>query len=115
LGKKRRGKEEKERRDGLHLASVFFRKVNYVSSFYPAQAIKKLLDRAKRCLMQFLRTAEHVKANAKLMVQRTGVVSNHVKTAAFRRTLGSERADYYVPSRFDRAGYLSHVGNPLLG
>ena len=53
--------------------------------------------------MEFPGTLDQPEARAKLAVQRRLIVTNHIKAAAFGRTLRAEAADDDVPSRFRRA------------
>ena len=81
--------------------------------FDSAVAIEKLLDCAKRCLMQFLRTPQQAEVHSKFSVQRFGIVADNLKTTALRGTLWSESADDHVASALYRAGDLADIGNTV--
>jgi hypothetical protein len=57
----------------------------------------------------------HAKTWAKFLVQRFGIVTNNIETAAFCWTLGTERADDNMTSSFHRAGDLADICGALLG
>lgn len=83
--------------------------VRRFSSFEPAIAIEKLLGRSKWRVMQFPGTVYQAEASPKLIVKRFGVVSHYVKAAAFRRPLGSKRADDHVAAPPDRPRHVPDI------
>ena len=79
--------------------------------FYPAKAVKKLLNRAKRCAVQFLGAIQQSKMHTELSMQFLRIVADNVQTAAFRWPLWPECADNHVASGLDRIGYLANISH----
>ena len=52
---------------------------------------------------------------SELMVKRVGIVSNDIKTAALRRTIGAERGDDDMASRLHGVRDLLHISATLVG
>ena len=67
--------------------------------FHFAVAVKKLLDRSKWSIVQFLRTLQQAELHSKFLMQGLGIVADNIETTALYGAFWSERAYDHVPSR----------------
>jgi hypothetical protein len=65
-------------------------------------------------VVQLLEAIQQTKAHAELRMQCLRVVTNDLKSAAFRGALGSERAHENVPTCFHGTPHLANVSDTLL-
>ena len=75
--------------------------VHAFASLDYAKAVEELLGGSKWCLVQFLNTVDQTEAPSEFSVERIGFITLDIEAAAFRGSLGSERADDDVPAGFN--------------
>ena len=54
------------------------------------------------------------KGAPEFVVKRLRAIANNIQPAALGRTFGAESRNDYMSTGFDRMGYLSHVGCPVV-